>query len=88
MSYNDDFDMAHICDINRAQMFLDGLEMQIVQNYAKCIFNRQMAGFVKRYQDLTFTTIRGAGHMAPTDKPLSLSLLRVIEELIIKSKLN
>jgi len=50
-------------------MFLDVLEMQIVQSYTKWIFNRQMAGFVKRYQGLTFITIRGAGHMASTDKP-------------------
>jgi carboxypeptidase C (cathepsin A) len=41
--------------------------MQIVQNYTKWILNGQIAGFVKRYQDLTFTKIREAGHMAPTD---------------------
>jgi hypothetical protein len=67
-------------------MFLDGLEMQIVQNYTKWIFNRQMAGFVKRYQGLTFTTIRGARHVVPTDKPRPV--LKVNEELIGKSKLN
>jgi carboxypeptidase C (cathepsin A) len=67
-------------------MFLDGLEMQIVQNYTKWVFHGQMAGFVKRYQGLTFTSIRGAGHMAPTDKPGPV--LKVIEELIGKSKLN
>jgi carboxypeptidase C (cathepsin A) len=67
-------------------MFLDGLEMQIMQNYTKWIFHKQMAGFAKRYQGLIFTSTRGAGHMAPTDKPGPV--LKVIEELIGKSKLN
>jgi hypothetical protein len=60
--------------------------MQIVQNNTKWIFNGQMAGFVKRDQDLKFTTIRGAEHMAPTDKPGPV--LKVTVELIGKSKLN
>jgi cathepsin A (carboxypeptidase C) len=48
-------------------MFLDGLDMQIGHNYTKWIFDGRMAGFLKRYKGLTFTTIRGAGHIAPTD---------------------
>jgi hypothetical protein len=45
-----------------------------------------MAGFVERDQGLKFTTIRGAEHMTPTDKPGPV--LKVTVELIGKSKLN
>ena len=31
--------------------------------------NHQTAGFVVKYKGLTFATVRGAGHMVPTDKP-------------------
>jgi hypothetical protein len=49
-------------------------------------FLTQMAGFVERDQGLKFTTIRGAEHMTPTDKPGPV--LKVTVELIGKSKLN
>jgi carboxypeptidase C (cathepsin A) len=82
--YNGDIDM--VCDFIGAQVFLDGLKLPVVQNSTKWIHNGITAGFVKRYDGLTFTTIRGAGHPAPIQKPGPC--LRIIEELIGKSKMH
>jgi cathepsin A (carboxypeptidase C) len=81
--YNGDIDM--VCDFIGAEIFLEGLKLPVVKNSTKWVHNGVTAGFIKRYNGLTYTTIRGAGHMAPTQKPGPC--LRIIEELIGKSKM-
>ena len=31
--------------------------------------NKQIAGFVTEYEGISFMTVKGAGHMVPSDKP-------------------
>ena len=31
---------------------------------------RQIGGFIRRFDGLTFVTVRGAGHMVPSDRPV------------------
>src|SRR2546428_2198908 len=43
--------------------------LPVEKNYQKWTYKNQTAGFIKRYKGLTFVTVKGAGHMAPGDKP-------------------
>lgn len=37
----------------------------------------QIAGFVKDFKNISFMTVKGAGHMVPTDKPVeALEMLK------------
>lgn len=70
--YNGDIDMA--CNFLGDEWFVDKLGLPVVRErqawYVKdSAGTRQVAGFVKQYKQLTLTTIRGAGHMVPQDKP-------------------
>lgn len=38
------------------------------------MYNGQVAGFVKVFEKFAYTTIRGSGHMAPTDAPGQVDL--------------
>merc|ERR1719300_1650897 len=70
--YNGDADMA--CNFLGDEWFVDRLNLKMVRprgewTYTDQTKNKQVAGFAKTFQDLTFVTIKGAGHMVPTDKP-------------------
>ncbi|RHZ32374.1 hypothetical protein DYB37_012652 [Aphanomyces astaci] len=49
----------------------DGLNLTVTEKW-KAWFgpDKQLAGYTERYTNLTFTTIKGAGHMVPATKPL------------------
>jgi cathepsin A (carboxypeptidase C) len=76
--YNGDFDL--ICDCVGDQIFLDSLNIPIVKESTNWLYDGITAGFVKSFaNNLTFFTIRGAGHMVPKDKPKPcLKLLKVL----------
>jgi cathepsin A (carboxypeptidase C) len=82
--YNGDADL--ICDFIGNQIFLDGLNLPVIDKYKKWTFDGSTAGFVKRYRGLTFVTFKGAGHMVPTDKPGPA--LHLIKTMIGKSKFD
>ncbi len=59
---------------------MDELGLKLTQSYKKWTVNGETAGFVKRYNGLTFMTVRGAGHNVPMDKPEAA--LKIVRELI------
>jgi cathepsin A (carboxypeptidase C) len=66
--YNGDFDLA--CDCVSTQSFLDSLDIPVIKESTNWLYNGVTAGFVKYFaNDLTYTSIRDAGHSAPKDKP-------------------
>ncbi|KAI1286072.1 Lysosomal protective protein [Halotydeus destructor] len=65
--YNGDVDMA--CNFLGDEWFVDNLGLKLVDDYRKWHYNNQVAGFVKHYQHLIYVTVKGSGHMVPTDKP-------------------
>ncbi len=76
--YNGDIDLG--CDIVGEQEFLDSLNVPVVKESTNWLYNGITAGFVKYFaNNLIFTTIRSAGHEAPTQKPgPCLQVLRVL----------
>ena len=82
--YNGDLDMQ--CDFLGCQRFVDSFGYILKDEYQPWYVGERLGGFVKRYAGITFTTVRGAGHMVPTDKPEAA--LEVIKELIGIGKLN
>lgn len=71
--YNGDVDMA--CNFLGDEWFVEALNQPVISNRDAWYFKddqgmRQVAGFVKKFEYITLTTIRGAGHMVPQDKPI------------------
>ncbi|XP_036177442.1 lysosomal protective protein [Myotis myotis] len=70
--YNGDVDMA--CNFLGDEWFVDSLNQKMeVQRRPWLVkygdSGEQIAGFVKEFSNIAFLTIKGAGHMVPTDKP-------------------
>ncbi|KAK1337687.1 hypothetical protein QTO34_002320 [Cnephaeus nilssonii] len=70
--YNGDVDMA--CNFMGDEWFVDSLNQKMEVQRRPWLVNygdsgEQIAGFVKEFSHITFLTIKGAGHMVPTDKP-------------------
>ncbi|KAJ0002352.1 hypothetical protein NQD34_007501 [Periophthalmus magnuspinnatus] len=69
--YNGDVDMA--CNFMGDEWFVESLN-QPVQVLRRPWFyttdnGKQVGGFVKEFENLSFLTVKGSGHMVPTDKP-------------------
>ncbi|KHJ79991.1 serine carboxypeptidase, partial [Oesophagostomum dentatum] len=67
MIYSGDVDMA--CNFLMGQRFSRKLGYNEVQNKKHYIVDGQVGGYHTQYENLHFVTVRGAGHMVPTDKP-------------------
>ncbi|XP_005108565.2 lysosomal protective protein isoform X2 [Aplysia californica] len=70
--YNGDVDMA--CNFLGDEWFVDQLDAKNPQQrkswyYEAADGTKQVAGFYKAFDQITFVTVRGAGHMVPSDKP-------------------
>ncbi|KAL4235056.1 hypothetical protein ACF0H5_006694 [Mactra antiquata] len=70
--YNGDVDMA--CNFLGDEWFVESLNIPVVSERKPWFVKdstgtKQVAGFIKEFKQLTLTTIRGAGHMVPQDKP-------------------
>ncbi|XP_041059999.1 lysosomal protective protein isoform X3 [Carcharodon carcharias] len=69
--YNGDVDMA--CNFLGDEWFVESLQQKVTVNRRTWLYNDrngyQVGGFVKEFGNLAFLTIKGAGHMVPTDKP-------------------
>lgn len=65
--YNGDTDM--MCNFLGDEWFVDDLNAKVVSDYKPWFVNEQVAGFVKEFKGITYMTVRGSGHMVPTDKP-------------------
>eukprot|EP01125_Pyxidicula_operculata_P016464 TRINITY_DN5670_c0_g1_i3.p1 TRINITY_DN5670_c0_g1~~TRINITY_DN5670_c0_g1_i3.p1 ORF type:complete len:360 (+),score=70.91 TRINITY_DN5670_c0_g1_i3:1548-2627(+) len=56
---------------------VDSLNLTKTDNWRPWLVNGQVAGFVKGYGKLSYATVKGAGHMVPTFKPVqALELFR------------
>ncbi|CAB3404007.1 unnamed protein product [Caenorhabditis bovis] len=77
--YNGDVDLA--CNALMGQRFTENLGLQMTKKKTKFSVNGQIGGYVTEYKNMKFTTVRGAGHMVPTDKP-------AVADHIIRSFLN
>lgn len=70
--YNGDIDMA--CNFLGDEWFVDSLGKKLeVQRRSWLVKDKdgynQIAGYVKEFERISFLTVKGAGHMVPTDKP-------------------
>jgi cathepsin A (carboxypeptidase C) len=65
--YNGDTDLA--CNFFGDQQFVDGLQRAVKVKRSPWNVDGQVAGFVKEYDQIAFTTVLGAGHMVPQDRP-------------------
>ncbi|XP_051996774.1 lysosomal protective protein-like [Xyrauchen texanus] len=71
--YNGDVDMA--CNFLGDEWFVESLQQEVqVQRRTWIYFSgdtQQVGGFVKEFSNLAFLTVKGSGHMVPTDKPIA-----------------
>jgi len=65
--YNGDWDM--VCNFLGNEWFIENLGFTELEKYREWYHNGQVAGFVKRWENLDFVTVKGAGHMVPEDRP-------------------
>ncbi|KAM6928397.1 lysosomal protective protein [Xenentodon cancila] len=70
--YNGDVDMA--CNFMGDEWFVESLQQQVEVQRRPWLYDdvdgRQVGGFVKEFNGITFLTVKGSGHMVPTDKPV------------------
>ncbi|KAG9473746.1 hypothetical protein GDO78_004184 [Eleutherodactylus coqui] len=70
--FSGDADMA--CNFLGIEWFVNGLDLEVEEPYHAWMYHDgtelQIGGFAKQYANLTLITVKGAGHMVPTDKPL------------------
>ncbi|XP_072917635.1 lysosomal protective protein isoform X1 [Hemitrygon akajei] len=69
--YNGDVDMA--CNFMGDEWFVNSLHQEVQVNRRTWLYKDengdQVGGFVKEFANLAFLTVKGAGHMVPSDKP-------------------
>ncbi|CAI5778655.1 lysosomal protective [Podarcis lilfordi] len=70
--YNGDVDMA--CNFLGDEWFVDSLRQKVQVARRPWIYTDengqdQIGGFVKEYTNISFLTVKGAGHMVPSDRP-------------------
>ncbi|XP_069757048.1 lysosomal protective protein-like [Narcine bancroftii] len=65
--YNGDTDMA--CNFLGDHWFVRSLKQKKTVEYQPWVCDHQIAGFYEQYGNLTFLTIKGAGHMVPQWAP-------------------
>lgn len=78
--YNGDVDMA--CNFLGDEWFVESLGLKVLEDRKMWHQGGQVAGFVKRYQNLDLLTIRGAGHMVPEDR--SAQAMKMITSFLFK----
>jgi len=74
LSYYGDTDMA--CDHLGGRWFIESLGRQSLDPFKQWFYPdslgyNQIAGFVSQYQNLTYVSVKGAGHFVPTDSPVA-----------------
>lgn len=65
--YNGDVDT--VCNFLGDEWFVDGLGRKVIRDYSTWKVGKQVAGYLKHYEGITFATVRGSGHMVPQDRP-------------------
>uniref|UniRef100_A0A672ZYN0 Lysosomal protective protein n=1 Tax=Sphaeramia orbicularis TaxID=375764 RepID=A0A672ZYN0_9TELE len=71
--YNGDVDMA--CNFMGDEWFVESLNQQVQVQRRPWVYDdvdgRQVGGFIKEFDNIAFLTVKGSGHMVPTDKPIA-----------------
>uniref|UniRef100_G3NFZ3 Carboxypeptidase n=1 Tax=Gasterosteus aculeatus aculeatus TaxID=481459 RepID=G3NFZ3_GASAC len=71
--YNGDVDMA--CNFMGDEWFVESLNQQVEVLRRPWLYvdedGQQIGGFVKEFDNIAFLTVKGSGHMVPTDKPIA-----------------
>ncbi|XP_070758307.1 lysosomal protective protein isoform X2 [Enoplosus armatus] len=71
--YNGDVDMA--CNFMGDEWFVESLHQQVEVQRRPWLYDdedgRQVGGFVKEFDNIAFLTVKGSGHMVPSDKPIA-----------------
>ncbi|XP_017334981.1 lysosomal protective protein [Ictalurus punctatus] len=71
--YNGDVDMA--CNFLGDEWFVESLQQEVQVQRRPWLYSngetQQIGGFVKEFSNLAFLTVKGSGHMVPTDKPIA-----------------
>ncbi|XP_047439631.1 lysosomal protective protein [Mugil cephalus] len=69
--YNGDVDMA--CNFMGDEWFVESLQQHVEVQRRPWLYDdvdgRQVGGFVKEFDNIAFLTVKGSGHMVPSDKP-------------------
>lgn len=69
--YNGDVDMA--CNFMGDEWFVESLNQQVQVQRRPWLYDtadgHQVGGFVKEFENIAFLTVKGSGHMVPSDKP-------------------
>lgn len=65
--YNGDVDA--VCNFLGDEWFVDQLDRKVIKDYALWHAGRQVGGWAKHFDGITFATVRGSGHMVPQDRP-------------------
>jgi len=71
--YAGDVDMA--CNFLGGEMFAEAMGLSLMEdyqawNYMAADNTKQIGGYLKKFDRLSWVTVKGAGHMVPTDKPI------------------
>lgn len=71
--YAGDVDMA--CNFLGGEMFAEALKLPLLEDYSEWTYiaedtTKQVGGWYKKFDRLSWLTIKGAGHMVPTDTPI------------------
>ena len=65
--FNGDTDL--VCNSLGNEWFVDALGRKVIVDYAPWKVDKQVAGWVKHYDGISFATVRGAGHRVPESRP-------------------
>uniref|UniRef100_A0A8C2WNL8 Carboxypeptidase n=1 Tax=Cyclopterus lumpus TaxID=8103 RepID=A0A8C2WNL8_CYCLU len=71
--YNGDVDMA--CNFMGDEWFVESLNQKVEVLRRPWLYSgedgQQIGGFIKEFDNIAFLTVKGSGHMVPTDKPIA-----------------
>ncbi|XP_057953392.1 serine carboxypeptidase 1-like [Malania oleifera] len=62
-------DIDAVVPITSSRYSINSLKLPIVSAWRPWYTNYEVGGYVVQYKGLTLATVRGAGHMVPTDQP-------------------
>ncbi|XP_036605975.1 lysosomal protective protein-like [Trichosurus vulpecula] len=65
--YNGDTDMA--CNFLGGEKFVEALNQRVMTPYHPWYYKRQVAGYFREYEQITFLTVKGSGHRVPRYRP-------------------
>ncbi|KAJ6814831.1 serine carboxypeptidase-like 40 [Iris pallida] len=62
-------DMDGVCPITATRYFINLLRLPVKNSWRPWYLHNEVGGYVEEYDGLTLATVRGAGHLVPSDQP-------------------